>query len=414
VNYNPLIHHTGFTPDLVDILLADVAIRIQLSKTDYDKAVDRFDTIKNWIDREGSELHGMISLLYPQGSMAVGSTVARVSDRDEYDVDAMVDLDIRRDNNPQLVLDALFNSIRGEPGSRYWGKTVRHTRCVCISYEDGMHIDLTPAVRLAGQPDRTSVIFHNKPEDPDVLDQHLWANPWGMADWFKSQTRIEADFAKFFAARADEYALRIDARAPAEDIPERKRADEKSRALVVLQLIKRWRNVLFDRRDRAKLRRPPSVLLTKLIGDSANQTRTLSEELEHQARCLLLRLEYEFGRNRKIVEVNPRCDEDVLTDRWPESMYDQRLMITDLRDFIGKIGRLRSGKLAIGEMAAILEGLFGQRPVRRAVDDYLASTDPSRKGRVVTPIGRVLAPSAGIGAPSSASAIRPHKFYGDP
>ena len=205
MNYNPLIRHAGFTPDLADILLADVAIRIQLSKTDYDKAVDRFDTMKDWIDREGSDLHGLVSLLYPQGSMAVGSTVARVSDRDEYDIDVIADLDIRHDNNPQLVLDTLFNAIRGERGSRYWGKAVRHTRCVCVSYEDGMHIDLTPAVRLAGLPDRTSVIFHSKPEDPAVPDQHLWANPWGMADWFKSQTRIEADFAKFFAERADDY-----------------------------------------------------------------------------------------------------------------------------------------------------------------------------------------------------------------
>ncbi len=359
LNYNPLIHHAGSTPDLVDILLADVAIRIQLSKTDYDKAVDRFDAMKDWIDREGSELQGMVSLLYPQGSMAVGSTVARVSDRDEYDIDVMADLNIRHDNNPQLVLDALFKAIRGERGSRYWGKTVRHTRCVCVSYEDGMHIDLTPAVRLVGQPDRTSVIFHSKPEDPAVPDQHLWANPWGMADWFKSKTRIEADFAKFFTARADDYyAQRIDARAPAEDVPDRKRADEKSRALVALQLIKRWRNVLFDRRDRAKMRRPPSVLLTKLIGESANQTRTLAEELEHQARCMLARFEYEVSRNRKIVEVNPRCTEDVLTDRWPESMHDQRLMITDLRDFIVKVGSLRSGKLDLAEMTAILEGLF--------------------------------------------------------
>ena len=51
-------------------------------------------------------------------------------------------------------------------------------------------------------------------------DQHLQANPWGLADWFNSQTRIEADFAKFFAERADDYdAQRIDARAPAEMSP---------------------------------------------------------------------------------------------------------------------------------------------------------------------------------------------------
>jgi hypothetical protein len=39
---------------------------------------------------------------------------------------------------------------------------------------------------------------------------------------------------------------------------------------------------------------------------------------------------------------------------------------------------------------------------------------PSRSGRLVTSSGRVLAPAAGIATPSSASAIRPHKFFGDP
>ena len=63
-------------------------------------------------------------------------------------------------------------------------------------------------------------------------------------------------------------------------------------------------------------------------------------------------------------------------------------------------------------MTAILEGLFGQRPVRKAVEDYLASMAPSRMGRVVTPSGRVLAPAAGIATPSSANTIRPHKFSG--
>ena len=413
MNYNPLIRHAGFTPDLADILLADVAIRIQLSKTGHDKAVDRFDTMKDWIDREGSPLRGLVSLLYGQGSMAISSTVARVSERDEYDIDVIVDLAIRPDSSPQSVLDTLHDAVRGERGSRYWGKTVRHSRCVCVSYEDGMHIDLTPALRLAGLPDRTSVIFHSKPDDPAVPDQHLQANPWGLADWFNSQTRIEADFAKFFAERADDYARRIDGRAPAEDVPGRKRADQKSRALIALQLIKRWRNVLFDQRERAKLRRPPSVLLTKLIGDNANQTRSLAEELEHQAMCMLARFEYEVSRNRKIVEVNPRCPQDVLTDRWPESMGDQKLMVDDLKDFVVKVSRLRSGKLDLAQMTAILEGLFGQRPVRNAVDDYLASMAPGRTGRMVTPSGRVLAPAAGIASPSSANTIRPHKFFGD-
>jgi hypothetical protein len=414
MNYNPTARHAGATPDLADILLADVAIRIQLSKTDHDKAVDRFATMRDWIDRQGSPLRGLVSVLYPQGSMAIGSTVARVSDRDEYDIDVIVDLAIRPDSNPQLVLDTLHDAIRGEKDSRYWGNTIRHTRCVCVAYEDGMHIDLTPAVRLVGLPDRTSTIFHSKPEDPAVPGRQLLANPWGMADWFSSQTQIEADFAKFFEARADDYyAGRIHARAPAEDVPDRKPAHGKSRALIALQLLKRWRNALFDRSDRAKLRRPPSVLLTKMIGDNANRTMTLAEELEHQASRMLARFEYEINRNSKIVEVNPRCPQDVFTDRWPETMSDQKLMVDDLKDFIAKIQRLRSGTLDLAQMSAILEGLFGQRPVRKAVEDYVASMAPGRTGRVVTSSGRVLAPGAGSVTPSAASAIPAHKFFGD-
>jgi hypothetical protein len=415
VNQIPSIRHAGFSPDLVDILLADVAIRIQLSQTDHDKAVSRFDVMRDWIDREGSPLQGLVALLYAQGSMANGSTVARVSDRDEYDIDVMVDLLIRLDADPQIVLDTLHDAIRGERGSRYWGKTIRHTRCVCVSYDDGMHIDLTPAVRLAGQEPRTSVIFHSKPEDPTTHKQRLFANPWGLADWFNGRTRIEDDFAKFYQARADDYyASRIEARAPAEDVPDRKPAHAKSRALIALQLIKRWRNVLFDRRERASLRRPPSVLLTKLVGDNANQTTTLSEELEHQASRILGRLEEEARRGQLIEEVNPRCLDDKLTDRWPASMQDQNLMIADLRAFIGAIRLLRSQTLDLAQMTAVLEGLFGQRPVRKAVDDYVAAMARNRGHQFVTPTGRVLAPAAGLVVPAAARPIAPHSFFGDP
>ncbi len=37
-----------------DILLADVAIRVQLSRTDYKRAVDRYQTINDWIERDSS------------------------------------------------------------------------------------------------------------------------------------------------------------------------------------------------------------------------------------------------------------------------------------------------------------------------------------------------------------------------
>ena len=42
--------------DPADVLLADVAIRVQLSQTDNNKAASRYRTINDWIEHDGSPL----------------------------------------------------------------------------------------------------------------------------------------------------------------------------------------------------------------------------------------------------------------------------------------------------------------------------------------------------------------------
>ena len=96
----------------VDILLADVAIRIQLSNTDYSKAVQRYDTIAKWIDRSDSLLTGRINLLYPQGSTAIGATIASKLRTDEFDIDIIADLALPIGTDPTLVLDLCWLSCR--------------------------------------------------------------------------------------------------------------------------------------------------------------------------------------------------------------------------------------------------------------------------------------------------------------
>ena len=54
----------------VDLLLADVAIRVQLSRTDHAEAEQRYDALGDHLDRDGSLLQGRVELIYPQGSVA--------------------------------------------------------------------------------------------------------------------------------------------------------------------------------------------------------------------------------------------------------------------------------------------------------------------------------------------------------
>lgn len=90
-----------FFADPADPLLADAAIRVQLGRTDYNKAVSRYGTINDWIERHGSVLNDRVELFDPQGSMAIGATVASRLRSDAFDIDVIAQLDFPFDVSPQ-------------------------------------------------------------------------------------------------------------------------------------------------------------------------------------------------------------------------------------------------------------------------------------------------------------------------
>jgi hypothetical protein len=190
--------------DPLDVMLADIAVRIQLSATDYQKAEQHYEAISAWIHREESPLHGLVELVYPQGGFAIGATVARHATDDEFDIDGMAQLTVPANVDPEVPLSLLHEAIRGPAGSRYHKMTDRKTRCVTVSYV-GMHLDLTPTVRILGLDERTGLIFHSKLEEPQNRTA-LWANPYGFAEWFKAMTPADEAFGRFFEERSLEYA----------------------------------------------------------------------------------------------------------------------------------------------------------------------------------------------------------------
>ena len=397
-----------------DILLADVAIRVQLSRTDYNKAVQRYQTINSWIERPGSPLKDRVELFYPQGSMAIGATIASKLKTDEFDLDVVSQLDPPGYASPQEILDSLFQAIRGEPGSRYYRMARRRTRCVTVKYGDDMHLDVTPAVRMRGTRERQSWIFHHSAATLWEPGHRIIANPYGFAEWFKNNTPPDVEFADIFEDRAKEYErLRITAEADADPVPPQEPPFRKSKAVIVLQLLKRWRNVKYESRPG---RRPPSILMAKLIVDGANHTDRLSEELLHQARQMLSSLRQSHDQLRRVHVANPVCAEDVLTDRWPASLSDQAVFIADLEDLVQKVAWLVEGRDLEG-MQQIMVSLFGEAPAKDAVRAFNERTgneigsgrswhDPQKGGLVIP------ASAASITATSGARATPPHTFYG--
>jgi hypothetical protein len=406
----------AYTP--LDIMLADIAVRIQLSPTDYLLAVQHYLAVSEWLDAKDSPLHGRVQLVYPQGGFTIGATVARHSTDDEFDIDGMAQLALRHDVDPEAALALLHQAIRRDRGSRYYDKVERKTRCSTINY-DKMHLDVTPAVRIAGG-DHASLIFHSKPEDPKEPRLTLHANPFGFARWFNRMTPPDPAFGRFFEKRSLDLARvraqrLLEEKAETVPVPDQLPAYQKSLAVIALQLEKRWRNLAYDRRH-PDLRRPPSILESYYNALHANQTRSLADELIHQIDCKIAIFAAVVRENRRVREFNPACEyrRDELTDRWPATMQDQLVFLDELVAFSAKLHRLRRGA-PLEVMQEILSDLFGEKPTGAAIEQQVRQrvSDRSAGGSLYVPRSTVVPPLGALAAPSIARAAPRNTFFGD-
>lgn len=398
----PTSNQAAAFDEALDRLLADIAIRIQLSATAHGKAVQRYQAIADWLERDDSPLRALVQLFYPQGSMAIGAAIASQVTNDDFDLDMVLQL-LCASLAPKEVLDLLFQAINGKPGSRYYGRARRRTRCVTIEYSD-MHIDVTPAERRPASPERESAIFHHKA--PQDLGQRIVANPYGFAEWFKRATP-DNGFAEQYDTRARAYeASLLGEGADADPLPRPEPAIHKSLAVVALQLLKRWRNVQYENRGG---RKPPSIVMSKLVADAAGKTTTLSEELLHQAESLMEFFERAHRVGRCVEVTNPACPRDVLTDRWPGTLDQQAVFVKDLRRLVDRLKRLDDCDL--GEIRRIMVELFGEGPTTKSFEEFTKSFGREiERGR-----GRHRRNRGGIVLPGAAAtgvATPKRQFYG--
>lgn len=410
------IHKSNFReiakPDIkpIDELLAEIAARIQLTPTLHDLAVARYKTLAQLIDGEGSPLQGLVDLVYPQGSMGFGATIRSRSQTDIFDIDVLVEARLPTNTSPMAALKLLEQSIRRDKDSRYYGMTKRHTRCVTVTYAE-MSIDFTIQKRRWDLGERSGEIPHAKEEEAESKHKWVLTNPYGFAEWFEEQTPAESWFAEDY--RELSYSLdsgKVVARADAEPVPDQVAVYEKSLALVSLQLLKRWLQRTFEHRPH---RWPASILVSKLVAESAGYASTLVTSLIHHADFIREKLEQAERSNILLVETNPRLSQERFTDRWPTTQSDQRLFVDDLRKFSQKM-RALSGNVDLETLQEGLAELFGERVVGDVVSAFVEKRHTNiqlNEAPVASRTGRVM-PSISVAA-TPLITPRPHRFYGE-
>jgi hypothetical protein len=408
----------GPTAPIGEILLAGVAIRIELPPSLHRLAVERYEAVRTYIERPESPLHDRVAWFYPQGSMAIKATIKSHRREEGFDIDIVAELNLPSGTPPTEFLELLFTAIKGDKGSRYYNSVERQTRCVTVYYADGMHLDVSPSELLDENDPRRSHIFHAKPGEHYSAHKRVMMNSWAFCEHFNSVLPPDILFEQAYAKRVNDLeALTISADADVKPVPAHSTIEGgKSAAVVALQLLKRNRNLKYAKRNGVRM--PPSVMMAKFASECQLPIGSIASAIDVISGKMLNALQEADARGEKVNVRNPKCNDDNFTDRWPEDLKAQQAYISDLKLLRIQLDRLMNGSLDLEEMRDLLVDMFGVAPAQMVIEDYAKSHGKAvetgqrgiaQNGRVIPAV--VLATPA-ITIPAMAQP-RPHTFFGD-
>lgn len=410
--------------DPVEAALMDVARAIQITLTMHREAESHYRGLANHVDRPGSPFEDLVDEIYASGSFAIHAPTRSRLKRDQHDVDAVIELSVLPGSDPEWVLSTLYKAIKGDPDSKYHDYLIeKNSRCVTVTYPDGVTVDLMPVVRLAGTPERVANLFHHKPETG--TQYHKEVNPKGFADHFNRQIETSQTFQDRFDARrflVDGETYKTMAKRMASDgstikadtqpMPVHVPLDQKSPRVVALQLIKRFRDKQFRKHDdhRGK-RKPPSIIMAAIALEAGPVQDNLVGEVISLATRMRRRIQDAESYLRLLEVRNPAHTPDVFTDRWPEQRSDQQLWARDLQTLIDRLKTLQRVGFDPAAIQSTFDDLFGEKAGEAALRAYhqarVAQLEHGALGMKPGGEFKPAAPALGAGVSAASGLITP-------
>lgn len=365
----------------LDELLALICEELQLPEGKHRLAEERYRSIGAWLCEPGSRLAAFTPQIYPQGSLSIGTPV-KPWGRDVHDLDLVCELLLNHERiaNPLVLLSELEARLR----ERGIYTLERKNRCIRVVYASDFHMDIMSAVPdNAGTPGSLLV--------PD-RDAKAWkpSNPKGYTAWFNGRVALVLPVREAMAKAI-------------EPLPRPQSATEKEPLRLVVQLIKRWRDLAYQANpDYA----PISIVLTTLAGHSYSGLISVNQALMEALDKIVATIDRAPGR---IVVRNPTNQLEVFSERWDENSEAYATFTTGIKDFQKRwrgVNALRGPQLN-----KALESLFGEKVTQNAVLRQVEAVSKARDSGLLRVAGATgLLTSA---SKSRALAVPRNTFYGD-
>lgn len=324
--------------EALDELLFDVCESLQLTETQHQKAVDRYQAISRVLDGPDTPFTNINSNLYPQGSMRLGTTVKPIEG--PHDLDFVCEFEMSHTRaNPMSLLRDMFEVFRRH--GVYGGMVTLKKRCVRVTYADEFYLDILPACRNY-QSGGTCI------QVPD-RDTRWWtpSNPISYAIWFENATqriRVQRHLRK---------SLAMDSAASIQPIPNIQATEEKTVLQLVVQLLKRWRDIHYSDSSFP----PISIVLTTLAARHYRGERDLCTALGGVLDRIVADIDAAHSRNHRLEVRNPVHYEEDFSERWKNTPGAYLEFVDGMQRLALIWGRICKG---IGNPNADLERLFGE------------------------------------------------------
>lgn len=363
----------------LDELLTYGAEAIDLTPTQYDDAVQRYQAVGTWLNKPGILLAAADPLIYPQGSIAIGTATKPVG-KDEFDLDLVCQLHPGAGTSPAALKRAIGQRLR--ENALYLERLEEKNRCWRIVYAGEFHMDILP-----GRPDPrfahgTALLVPDK-----ELAAWKETDPKGYATWFAERSRLSIAASK---------GIRADVEAP----PPSPHISTKTPLQLAVQILKRHRDLSLGHDEDA----PISIIITTLAASAYVGQDSVFDTL----RYLILRMPsfIETDAAGQAVVRNPVNPLENFADKWREAPRKKQRFFEWLQVARHDLDRLSSTSLP--DAVKALAPLVGERAGSEAVRRYGARIHDQRTTGL-----RALAATGALGVTSAQARPIPRQtFFG--
>ncbi|MCE5311465.1 MAG: nucleotidyltransferase [Acidobacteriales bacterium] len=323
----------------LDSLLEQICIALQITPTQYADAKQKYEAVGEWLSADGSLLQVFHPMIYPQGSMRLGTT-NRPWVGEEFDLDLVCQLHGCSGADPLVVYDLVFGRLN-EHGT-YTEILEKKKRCLRLNYAGNFHLDILPA---CPDPRRGGACV----KVPDrKLECWMPTNPIGFASWFFDRCRYQPHRALGYLAK--------DVRPLPSPVP----SEMKYPLQRTVQLLKRHRDSFFNGNPEAAR----SVVLTTLAATFYRGQESLTVCLDDTVSAILRLVESTPG----IIAIpNPTNPDENFADSWTEETYSQFKRY--IRHFRQQLDALLA-KRGLDDVSKGLGSLFGSSIATKAVSAF--------------------------------------------